>query len=167
MEMGVDEPCCWYAGMPAETTLAIVTILMGGVLERHPKLRLCFAHGGRCLLTAVAMQQLDHFVGGSFAFTVGRIQHGYNVRPDLCATECKTPPMDFIGKFWVDSAVHDADSLELLIKRMGQVIRGDKSEATTLYFSDTTNTAFVHVLYLVCKSFARGFNSLGHFMYLT
>eukprot|EP00045_Choanoeca_perplexa_P001561 m.20622 g.20622 ORF g.20622 m.20622 type:complete len:343 (-) comp11031_c0_seq2:87-1115(-) len=93
----------WLVGMPAETTLAIMTILMGGVLERHPKLRLCFAHGG-----------------GSFAFTVGRIQHGYNVRPDLCATECKTPPMDFIGKFWVDSAVHDDDALELLIKRMGQ-----------------------------------------------
>eukprot|EP00730_Choanoeca_flexa_P019401 TRINITY_DN9474_c0_g1_i6.p1 TRINITY_DN9474_c0_g1~~TRINITY_DN9474_c0_g1_i6.p1 ORF type:complete len:342 (+),score=60.07 TRINITY_DN9474_c0_g1_i6:48-1073(+) len=93
----------WLVGMPAETTLAIMTILMGGVLERHPRLRFCFAHGG-----------------GSFAFTVGRIQHGYNVRPDLCATECSIPPMDFIGKIWVDSAVHDADSLHLLIKRMGK-----------------------------------------------
>ncbi|EDQ92644.1 uncharacterized protein MONBRDRAFT_13314 [Monosiga brevicollis MX1] len=93
----------WLVGMPAETTLAIMTILMGGVLERHPKLKLCFAHGG-----------------GSFAFTLGRIQHGYNVRPDLCAKKCKRDPRSFVGQFWVDSAVHDADALAFLVKIMGE-----------------------------------------------
>lgn len=31
--------------MPFETTSAICSILMGGVLEKYPKLRLAFAHG--------------------------------------------------------------------------------------------------------------------------
>eukprot|EP01147_Barroeca_monosierra_P009905 gene9903-2090_t len=93
----------WLVGMPAETTLAIMTILMGGVLERHPDLRLCFAHGG-----------------GTFAFTLGRIEHGYNARPDLCATKCKKSPRSFVGKFWVDTAVHDNDALAYLVSVIGQ-----------------------------------------------
>ena len=68
-------------GMPAETATAIVSLLMGGILEQFPKLRICFAHGG-----------------GSFPYTVGRIQHGYNVRPDLCATDCDKTPRSFLGK---------------------------------------------------------------------
>ena len=67
--------------MPAETATAIVSLLMGGILEQFPKLRICFAHGG-----------------GSFPYTVGRIQHGYNVRPDLCATDCNKTPRSFLGK---------------------------------------------------------------------
>src|SRR6185295_14946220 len=58
----------WLVGMPAETCLAICSVLMGGVLDRLPKLRICFAHGG-----------------GSFPGTIGRIQHGLEARPDLCA----------------------------------------------------------------------------------
>ena len=53
----------WLVGMPAETATAIVSVLMGGILEQFPKLRFCFAHGG-----------------GSFPFTIGRIEHGYQVR---------------------------------------------------------------------------------------
>ena len=53
----------WLVGMPAETATAIVSVLMGGILEQFPKLRFCFAHGG-----------------GSFPFTIGRIEHGYHVR---------------------------------------------------------------------------------------
>eukprot|EP00049_Salpingoeca_infusionum_P024846 m.17324 g.17324 ORF g.17324 m.17324 type:complete len:352 (+) comp7407_c0_seq2:249-1304(+) len=92
----------WLVGMPAETTLAMVTMLMGGVLEKFPNLRVCFAHGG-----------------GSFAFTLGRIEHGYNVRPDLCAQKCKLSPKSFVGKFWVDSAVHDNGALKYLADVVG------------------------------------------------
>lgn len=66
---------------------------------QFPRLKICFAHGG-----------------GSFPYTVGRIQHGYNVRPDLCATACSTPPRSYLGKFWCDSLVHDPDALKLLVK---------------------------------------------------
>ncbi len=59
----------WLIGMPSETTVAVCSIIMGGVLERYPSLKICFAHGG-----------------GSFPGTIGRIEHGFNVRPDLCAS---------------------------------------------------------------------------------
>lgn len=58
------------AGMPAETAAAICSMIMGGVLERFPRLKVCFAHGG-----------------GAFPYILGRVEHGFNVRPDLCATE--------------------------------------------------------------------------------
>ena len=37
----------FYSGMPAETATAICCMTMGGVLERFPKLKVCFAHGGK------------------------------------------------------------------------------------------------------------------------
>ena len=93
----------WLVGMPAETATAICCLLMGGVLQRFPRLKVCFAHGG-----------------GSFPFTVGRIQHGYNVRPDLCATDCDVAPREFLGKIWTDSLVHDNTALELLLEVIGE-----------------------------------------------
>lgn len=62
-----------------------------------------------------------YLTGGSFPFTLGRIEHGYHARPDLCARDCNMSPKQFIGKFWVDSAVHDADALAYLVKVMGDV----------------------------------------------
>lgn len=93
----------WLVGMPAETSLAICSMIFGGVFKKFPKLRVAFAHGG-----------------GSFPFTLGRIQHGFEVRPDLCAVDCTIPPKDFVGKFFVDSLVHDRNSLEYLVKVIGK-----------------------------------------------
>eukprot|EP00128_Syssomonas_multiformis_P010457 Colp12_sorted_trinity150504_noHs@11033 len=93
----------WLVGMPAETTTAMCAMIFGGVLEQFPKLKVAFAHGG-----------------GAFPFTIGRIEHGFQVRPDLCATNCQTNPRSFVGKFWVDSLVHDENALEFLIKIMGK-----------------------------------------------
>eukprot|EP00096_Caligus_rogercresseyi_P007807 TRINITY_DN25891_c0_g1_i1.p1 TRINITY_DN25891_c0_g1~~TRINITY_DN25891_c0_g1_i1.p1 ORF type:complete len:184 (-),score=26.65 TRINITY_DN25891_c0_g1_i1:27-530(-) len=93
----------WLVGMPAETATAIVSLLMGGILERFPRLKICFAHGG-----------------GSFPYTLGRITHGFKVRPDLCATETKVSPDQFIGRFYTDSLVHDPDALDLLVKTIGE-----------------------------------------------
>lgn len=92
----------WLVGMPAETSLAICSILFGGVLERLPTLRIGFAHGG-----------------GAFPGCFGRIQHGFDVRPDLCATHTTTPPRDFLGRFYLDSLVHDAAMLRYLIGLVG------------------------------------------------
>ena len=40
----------------------------------------------------------------------------YQVRPDLCATDCDFPPRDFLGKIWTDSLVHDDAALRLLVE---------------------------------------------------
>lgn len=52
---------------------------------------------------------------------MGRIEHGYNVRPDLCATDCKTGPRQFLGKFYTDALVHDPVALKLLVDVIGEV----------------------------------------------
>lgn len=92
----------WLVGMPAETTRAICSLIFGGVLEKFPSLRVAFAHGG-----------------GSFPFTIGRIAHGFAVRPDLVAIDNNISPEQYLGKFWVDSLVHDPRSFQYLIDTMG------------------------------------------------
>jgi len=93
----------WLVGMPAETSLAICSMVFGGVFDRYPKLRVMFAHGG-----------------GSFPFTIGRISHGWHCRPDLCDVNKINDPYAYIGKFWVDGITHNQDALRFLIKVMGE-----------------------------------------------
>lgn len=114
-------------------------MIFGGVFERFPKLKVCFAHGGTdhdkntkvststlqhnmqcgCSLTFIAFVYL--VPGGSFPFTVGRIEHGHRVRPDLCAVDNKISPRKYLGSFYTDSLVHDPVSLKLLIDVIGKV----------------------------------------------
>ena len=81
--------------------------------ERFPRLRVAFAHGG-----------------GAFPITIGRIEHGFNVRPDLVAIENKINPRSYLARvdehgaaqparFYVDSLVHDPEALRLLCKLFG------------------------------------------------
>jgi aminocarboxymuconate-semialdehyde decarboxylase len=93
----------WLVGMPAETALAICSMIFGGVFERLKNLRVCFAHGG-----------------GSFPFTFGRIEHGFDVRPDLVAVKNNVNPRNYLGKFYLDSLVHDELALEFLIDLIGE-----------------------------------------------
>ena len=93
----------WLVGMPAETSLAICSMIFGGVFERLKKLRVCFAHGG-----------------GTFPFSIGRIEHGFNVRPDLVATKNKVNPRKYLGKFYLDSLVLDEMALKFLIDLIGE-----------------------------------------------
>src|SRR5438128_8850285 len=94
----------WLVGMPAETSLAICSLIFGGVFERFPKLRVAFAHGG-----------------GAFPFTIGRIEHAFHVRPDLGAPENNTNRREYLARdstparFYVASLVHDADAPRLLL----------------------------------------------------
>ncbi len=92
----------WLVGMPAETSLAICSMIFGGVFEKFKNLKVCFSHGG-----------------GSFPFTIGRIEHGFNVRPDLVAIDNKVNPRDYLGKFYLDSLVHDDMALKYLVDLVG------------------------------------------------
>ncbi|MBL8964941.1 MAG: amidohydrolase [Phycisphaerae bacterium] len=100
----------WLVGMPAETSLAICSVLFGGVLESLPSLRLGFAHGG-----------------GSFCFGLGRIRHGFEARPDLCAVRSRVSPGAYAkdhatgrpARFFVDSLVHDPRALAMLVETLG------------------------------------------------
>ena len=92
----------WLVGMPAESSLAISSMIFGGVFEKLPNLRVAFAHGG-----------------GSFPATIGRVEHGFNVRPDLCAIDNNVNPKEYLGKFWLDSLVHDQRMLDYVVDLMG------------------------------------------------
>jgi aminocarboxymuconate-semialdehyde decarboxylase len=92
----------WLVAMPAETSRAICSLMMGGVFDRFPNVRFAFAHGG-----------------GSFPGTIGRIAHGFEMRPDLCQTQTTTPPVEFLKRFYIDSLVHDRRALEFLVELFG------------------------------------------------
>ncbi len=92
----------WLVGMPAETSRAICSLIFSGVFERLPNLRVCFAHGG-----------------GSFPAIIGRIEHGFLVRPDLCAVDNPHNPRNYLGKFWFDSLVHESAMLRFLVELVG------------------------------------------------
>ncbi|GIW74816.1 MAG: 2-hydroxy-3-carboxy-6-oxo-7-methylocta-2,4-dienoate decarboxylase [Phycisphaerales bacterium] len=99
----------WLVGMPAETARAVCAMIFGGVFDRFPRLRVCFAHGG-----------------GSFPYTIGRIEHGYNSRPDIVAVDCASNPWSYLAdygrpaRFWVDSAVYSRNALRYLIAMMDE-----------------------------------------------
>ncbi len=90
----------WLVGMPAETTRAMCSMIFGGVLQKFQKLRVCFSHAG-----------------GNFFGTLGRIEHGFNCRPDLVAIDNHVNPVEYIGKFWIDSITHDVDTLRFIMNK--------------------------------------------------
>ncbi len=92
----------WLVGMPAETSRAICSLIFSGVLEKLPNLRIAFAHGG-----------------GEFPATIGRIEHGFKVRPDLVAIDNPVNPREYLNGIYFDSLVHDPFMLQFLIDLAG------------------------------------------------
>jgi aminocarboxymuconate-semialdehyde decarboxylase len=99
----------WLVGMPAEVSRAICSLIFSGTLERLPRLRICFAHGG-----------------GSFPATIGRIDHGFKVRPDLCGVDNPHSPRKYLTRMYFDSLVHEPAALDYLINLVGpgQIVLG-------------------------------------------
>src|ERR1700733_11990407 len=92
----------WTVGMPAETQLSVVALILSGALDRLPaSLRICFAHGG-----------------GSFAFLLGRLQNAWQ-QQELARGAAQFPPDHYLNRFYVDSAVFDERSLQFLVEIMG------------------------------------------------
>jgi aminocarboxymuconate-semialdehyde decarboxylase len=124
----------WTVGMPAETQLSIVALLLSGAFDQLPKnLRICFAHGG-----------------GSFAFLLGRLENAWS-HHEVARGVSEHSPRHYLDRFYVDSAVFDHRSLQFLVdtvgadrvvlgsdypyplgeERIGQLIRGSKLPANT------------------------------------
>src|SRR4029077_14540214 len=92
----------WTVGMPAETQLGIVAMILGGAFDKLPaNLRICFAHGG-----------------GSFAFLLGRLENAWHHHP-VAHGECQHPPSYYVNRFYTDSAVFDQRTLQFLVEAMG------------------------------------------------
>ncbi len=92
----------WLVGMPAESHLSLLAMILGGAFDRLPdSLRICFAHGG-----------------GSFAFWLGRMDNAWHRRPDLIATS-ELPPSHYVSRVHVDSLVFTETALRLLVDTFG------------------------------------------------
>jgi aminocarboxymuconate-semialdehyde decarboxylase len=92
----------WLVGMPAEQSRAACALIFGGVLQQFPRLKVMLAHGG-----------------GSFPYTIGRIEHGFNMRPDLVATDNPHNPRGYFKQLYFDSCVHDDRALRYLLDTVG------------------------------------------------
>ena len=92
----------WTVGMPAETQLSVVALILSGAFDRLPnRLRIGFAHGG-----------------GSFAFLLGRLENAWHHHP-VARGDCEHPPSFYLNRFSVDSAVFDERTLNFLVQTMG------------------------------------------------
>jgi len=92
----------WTVGMPAETQLSLVALILSGAFDRlPPNLRICFAHGG-----------------GSFAFLLGRMENAWHHHP-VARGKSEFAPTHYLNRFLVDSAVFDQSALNFLVQTMG------------------------------------------------
>jgi aminocarboxymuconate-semialdehyde decarboxylase len=88
-------------GFMMETATAGARLLMSGVFERYPRLKIVLAHGG-----------------GFLPYQLGRLDHGYRVRPELNARLPKAPSA-YLGNIFCDSLTHSEQALRFLIDRIG------------------------------------------------
>jgi aminocarboxymuconate-semialdehyde decarboxylase len=94
----------WLSGMPAETHLSVLAMILGGVFDAvPPSLRLCFAHGG-----------------GSFPLWLGRLDNAWHRRGELVRGRSAHPPSHYTDRFFVDSVVFESPALRLLVDTLGE-----------------------------------------------
>ncbi len=87
--------------LPSETALAIARLIFGGVLDKLPKLKIAFAHGG-----------------GTFSALLGRIDHGFSVRQEAKRIISR-PPSSYRRRIYFDSITHDPRLLEFICEKVG------------------------------------------------
>ena len=88
-------------GFPCENAFGIASLLTGGMLERHPRLRLAFSHGG-----------------GAFALVLKRLTHGWNIYKPV-RERIKEPPAELARRLYYDTLVYDSATLAFLIATFG------------------------------------------------
>jgi len=89
------------AGFPLETALAMTRVIFGGVLERWPTLRWCFAHGG-----------------GAFPYILPRLDKGWQVADAARAALPETPSY-YVRRVWIDSLTHSPRVLAFALETFG------------------------------------------------
>lgn len=87
---------------PAESTVAVAGLILDGVFERHPDLKLCVVHGG-----------------GFAPFQAGRLDRGYHAKPGLVGKHITRPPSEYLKKLYVDTVVHNPQALRYLVDYLG------------------------------------------------
>ncbi len=88
-------------GMPLSTTLAVTRLILGGVFERHPGLRMVLIHGG-----------------GYLAYYPARVDHAFRHRPEL-RQHIDRLPSEYLTSLYFDLTVFEPGMVEILVGRFG------------------------------------------------
>lgn len=89
-------------GVPWETTVCALDIILSGIMDQFPNIRFLLAHGG-----------------GFLPYQIGRINQGYSMWKDV-SSNLRFPPSEYMKRFWYDSVLWSPDSLELLVQIVGE-----------------------------------------------
>ena len=88
-------------GNLADRTVTFAALVFGGVMDKHPNLRICLSHGG-----------------GYVCFGIGRMDRGWQVRREA-RTFIQQPPSTYLRKFYYDCLTHSEPALRMLIDTVG------------------------------------------------
>jgi aminocarboxymuconate-semialdehyde decarboxylase len=89
-------------GNPFDAAIAACHLIFGGVLDRHPKLQITLPHGG-----------------GALPILIGRIDHGWKVRPELQNLHLQQSPSAYLQRFNYDTIVHSQAIMQFIIQEVG------------------------------------------------
>lgn len=88
-------------GLPAETATTLGNLVLSGALQELPHLRICFVHGG-----------------GSTPYLLGRLDKGWNVRPETRSATAR-PPSQQLDNVFFDTLTHSPQALRYLLDTVG------------------------------------------------
>jgi aminocarboxymuconate-semialdehyde decarboxylase len=88
-------------GNPMETTVAAGHLILSGVMDAYPRLKILLAHGG-----------------GALPYLHGRLDRGFQQRPEINKVISK-PPTEYLKQFYFDTITHDAGVLKSLVDLVG------------------------------------------------
>jgi aminocarboxymuconate-semialdehyde decarboxylase len=115
-----------FIGNPLETTIAVASLIFGGMMERYPRLRCWTAHAG-----------------GFVPYQFGRFDHGYQWRDEAKVVVDK-PPSAYLGAFLFDTIAHSKPALDYLVQTFGpeQVYLGTDYLGTDYLGTDYLGTDY-------------------------
>jgi aminocarboxymuconate-semialdehyde decarboxylase len=89
-------------GVPWETTVCASDILLSGMIDRYPNIKILFAHGG-----------------GFLPYQIGRLDKGYE-QWGMVSSNLQAPPSEYIKRFWYDTVLWNQESVDFLVKTVGE-----------------------------------------------
>jgi aminocarboxymuconate-semialdehyde decarboxylase len=89
-------------GVPWETTVCATDLLLSGIVDKYPNVRILFAHGG-----------------GFLPYQIGRLDKGYE-QWKLVSSNLQAPPSEYLSRFWYDTVLWNPDSMDFLVKTVGE-----------------------------------------------
>ena len=89
-------------GVPWETTICATDLLLSGLIDQYPNVKILFAHGG-----------------GFLPYQIGRLDKGYE-QWDLVSSKLQAPPSEYLKRFWYDTVLWNEDSVNYLVESVGE-----------------------------------------------